>query len=278
AATGAAPARLANEPLVVYVPAWGGHRWENTALASELASYGYVVAALDDVDHSSVPGAPGPRPFALETATEALASISYADWKVVREAALVSRLIDVLFADHRFAPLLDRRRIGAVGYSFGGAAAAEACRRDPRIRAVVNFDGWLWGPAASQGFPCPYLLIGEQGDVNDLRIPSERRAAAIDRSDARNQQAQFEREGGFKLLFAHTQHSSFGDAPLYSLRLRFADRALASPRDTLRIVAAYVRAFFDRTLEGRPAPLLSAPPPPGATFERFLPHRGKRSA
>ncbi|MGH7746446.1 MAG: hypothetical protein ACREQ5_17055, partial [Candidatus Dormibacteria bacterium] len=47
AATGAAPARLANEPLVVYVPAWGGHRWENTALASELASYGYVVAALD---------------------------------------------------------------------------------------------------------------------------------------------------------------------------------------------------------------------------------------
>jgi pimeloyl-ACP methyl ester carboxylesterase len=36
---------------------------------------------------------------------------------------------------------LDFTRVGAFGHSRGGLAAAEACKREPRLRGCLNYDG-----------------------------------------------------------------------------------------------------------------------------------------
>lgn len=42
-------------------------------------------------------------------------------------------------------------RIGFFGFSLGGSTAAEAGTFDPRVVAVANLDGWLFGRAGVWG-------------------------------------------------------------------------------------------------------------------------------
>jgi dienelactone hydrolase len=46
---------------------------------------------------------------------------------------------------------LDLARLGAFGHSFGGNAALEWCRADPRCRAAANMDGAIWTEIGSMG-------------------------------------------------------------------------------------------------------------------------------
>ncbi len=61
---------------------------------------------------------------------------------------------------HELNALIDLQRLGAAGMSFGGACSVEASIEDPRIRAVVNLDGFHYGSALKgQAVPVPYLLF-----------------------------------------------------------------------------------------------------------------------
>ena len=46
----------------------------------------------------------------------------------------------------------DLSRIGIFGHSFGGAAAAQMCRRDKRCKAGIVIDGALRGEGAENTF------------------------------------------------------------------------------------------------------------------------------
>ena len=54
---------------------------------------------------------------------------------------------------------LDLTAIGAFGHSFGGNAALEWCRADPRCRAAANLDGAVWTEVGTVGLPRPALQI-----------------------------------------------------------------------------------------------------------------------
>src|SRR5262249_15725190 len=54
---------------------------------------------------------------------------------------------------------IEVKRVGFVGYSFGGSVAAESPFLDSRIAAVVNMDGSLFGRATQGPVRVPYMIL-----------------------------------------------------------------------------------------------------------------------
>jgi dienelactone hydrolase len=51
----------------------------------------------------------------------------------------------------RFYRRLDLESVGALGWSLGGVLALQASRDEPRIKAAVNLDGWLYTDVPETG-------------------------------------------------------------------------------------------------------------------------------
>jgi predicted dienelactone hydrolase len=223
--------------------------------AQDLASRGYIVMALSD----QVADAP------LDFSSEAASRVTQGrgDRYVRRAATQISTILDDLLDGQDAGRLtatggIDRTRIGICGFSFGGAVAAESTRADPRLRAAANLDGWMFGEAAAEGVPKPYIIIG-----TGMRPPLAEEIPRFERRfDAVNEQqilAGLGRHGGYYLSVDGTTHFSFTDAPLLpSLRSLRATTPLGARR--LRgIIATYVGQFFDRYVGGAKAPLFDTP-------------------
>lgn len=84
-------------------------------------------------------------------------------------------IVDALAGPIADAPRIDRNRIGVVGFSLGGALALAASAHTPRIKAVVNFFGYLPEELASAKRFAPTLIL--HGDAD--RIVRVSNAAAI---------------------------------------------------------------------------------------------------
>jgi predicted dienelactone hydrolase len=94
-----------NGRLVVISHGSGGSPWVHADLARTLVDAGFVVALPEHKgDNFKDPGSPGP-----------------ASWK--RRPAEVSRAIDAIARDARFAPLLQLDKVGMYGMSAGGHTA-----------------------------------------------------------------------------------------------------------------------------------------------------------
>lgn len=114
-APGATP-RAGNGHLVVVSHGSGGSPWVHADLIAELVEAGFVVAApWHRQDNHRDPSHPGPD-----------------SWK--RRPAEVSRAIDAVLGDARFAGRIDGRRVGMYGMSAGGHAA-------------LSMAGGHWSPA-----------------------------------------------------------------------------------------------------------------------------------
>jgi dienelactone hydrolase len=251
-----APVAASRFPTIVLVPGWGGRRENNTAQAQDLASNGYIVVAFSD---------PYPEPPLDFTSEGARArTIDWADRKLKREARDVTELLDALGAldrssSGRFSGRLDTGRIGILGFSFGGAVAAELARSDARVRAAVNLDGWLFGDALHAGVPRPFMTVS--APLVSTSAPPERYASeaariegSFDRANELDQLAGLRRNGGFLVTIAGTGHYDFTDAA-WLPSLRHTGVGPIEGRRATLIVATYVRQFFDRYLKDRRAPL-----------------------
>jgi predicted dienelactone hydrolase len=105
AALAAAPARF---PLIVLSHGTGGSALMMAWLGTELAAHGYIAAA---VNH------PG------NNATEAYTTQGFLMWW--ERAKDLSNVIDQMLADKTFSSRIDRKRIGAAGFSLGGYTMIE---------------------------------------------------------------------------------------------------------------------------------------------------------
>ena len=72
----------------------------------------------------------------------------------------------------RFAGRLDLDRIGAFGWSFGGATSIQLTRSDPRIRAALDHDGQLFGDVREKGTDKPIMLLHNTENNNPKNDPS----------------------------------------------------------------------------------------------------------
>ncbi|MFF1651431.1 alpha/beta hydrolase family protein [Streptomyces sp. NPDC058240] len=242
-------------PLVVLSPGFGVSRFTLTGLAEELASRGYVVAAVDHAYESVGTAFPSGRMLTCVACAKAQSEQDM-------EAVTASRGKDVSFVldrlagprpTWRYAGLIDRNRIGMAGHSVGGASAAAAMAGNRRIRAGVNIDGAFHAAVPADGLGGrPFMMLGTDDETH--------RPGGTDAS----WDTAWNRLDGWKrwLTVAGTNHSSFSDIPVFldELGLSGAQSPQAlSGRRSMEITRAYLGAFFDQQLKGIPQPLLDGP-------------------
>ncbi|MEV6329149.1 alpha/beta hydrolase [Streptomyces sp. NPDC051909] len=245
-------------PLVVLSPGFGAPRFLLTGLATDLASRGYVVASVDHAYENSGMSVPG-RPALTCVACTQLhdGKIKGADVTAVR-AADVRFLLDRLtgpraVATWPYARTVDPTRIGMAGHSIGGAAAATAMVADRRIDAGVNMDGAFHDTLPADGLGGrAFMFLGTDDEMH--------RPGGVDSSWDTTWKAL----DGFRrwLTVSGANHFTFTDAPVLLRGLGVPDEGATIPADrALTVTRAYVGAFFDQQLRGRPQPLLTGPSP-----------------
>jgi predicted dienelactone hydrolase len=143
---------------------------------------------------------------------------------------------------------VDMNRVGMFGHSMGGVVTGQFCVEDRRCRAGLNLDGIpQYGTMIDKPFQRPFLMVysARPGRAGASDAIYQRAASPYYRVDVRE-----------------TLHLEFSDMPFWGgpLRERGAFGAIAPARAS-EITAAIVRAFFDQTLLGKLAPLLTGQSP-----------------
>lgn len=249
-------AAQATYPVLLFSPAWSAGRTGYTTFYEALASHGFVVAAMEHVKDLDGPfiGAN------LEAYREA-------DALVRRRAEDASYVLDQLTKwnesdpDKLLARRLDLSRVGILGHSFGGAAAAEACWLDRRFKAGIDLDGDLFGEAADAGASQPFFFMH-----SDSQPPTEAELHAADpvvRFGKKMEDLDWKRKaswlvnrGGYEMAIRKSLHVNYSDRPLFSPIKRLTGAGEIGPRQALQIANAYLLAFFDRTLNQQSGSLL----------------------
>jgi dienelactone hydrolase len=279
-------------PVIVYFPGWPGTGIENHVLIRSLVSHGFVVASaeyprrlpgMSADQYKRIVRALQQYPiYASETVyREAVAQSTQRVRKRAHDASLIvdalSRLDQAKTTDG-FSGQLDVEHVGIMGFSLGGATAAQAAFDDPRFKAVMNMDGRHWAEAREQGVRQPYLFISEElllpsrADFESSN-PDVRYNAIEDQSDYTTGERNMARNGGIHVTIRGTAHMNFTDAGLTSPLRRYTGGGPIDPKLALRIVRDYVLAFFGKTLRGEDSPLLSstASPYPEALVQIYPP-------
>jgi pimeloyl-ACP methyl ester carboxylesterase len=153
---------------------------------------------------------------------------------------------------------LDLKRAGMFGVSLGGAITAEACRREPRLRACLMMDVFMPADVVQSGLPQPAMWLSRDSASMRLERWPERDIAETQRT----MRAVFETlpGDGYIVLVPGAFHPNFSDMPLISPLVRpLGLVGPIDPRRGLQIVDAFSLAFFERELRGRPTRLLERP-------------------
>jgi dienelactone hydrolase len=274
-------------PVVLFAHAWRGSRSQNTALVQDLASRGFVVAAFDRPYNAGLVAFPNgrvvtaPVDMTLDLSDDRarLATLDRGAREATIGAADASAVLDALGrlgAGDPLAGQVAADRAIILGHSFGGAVAAEACRRDHRFVAALNLDGWLFATARDQGVPCLYLLMNDGESVppdEQLTAPQAavRAAARMQIEDRQAQERSFARYGGWDLTVAGASHEDFTDRVFYSPLRRLTGAGAAAPGRVDALVRIYAAALAQAAFGDGPATALEAPPAdfPELRFRRW---------
>ena len=255
-------------PLVVLSPGFTNPRSALTALAEDLASHGYVVAGIDHTYESFATAFPDGR------VTTCLAREARRRGSASQEEVAAGRAADVSFvlgeligadpAAWPAAALIDPSRIARAGHSAGGAATIAAMLTDSRIRAGIDMDGATCAPIPDHGLSRPFLFLGKQSNYtpgSGGAVPAGTRDWKRLRGAVSTWERDWELMTGWKrwLVVAGAVHASFTDLALLADQIGIDIDAGLSGARSLDITRAYVRAFFDQHLRGRPQSLLDQP-------------------
>jgi hypothetical protein len=297
----ALPSGDARYPVVIFAPGGGMKVLTYHVLIEDLASHGWVVAAIDPpynarairVSDGRVLGnlSPAERGWPV-TRDREVERRTYRE-RIAHWARDVSFVIDQLTALERgsgpFAGRLDLQRgVGVFGHSRGGQVAGTVRLLDPRVRGGINIDGTagehvfqsLEGNDVSGSQPFLWIQTALPPPPTEEQLQRARRTRAEYDAEIERVIASWRRQlggvsGGAMQVFIDRPgiaHIDFSDEPFWN----GAMTADARP-GKLRTVAetrAWVRAFFDGTVRGDWADLKrlageAGKSPPGVTVHRF---------
>jgi predicted dienelactone hydrolase len=284
-------------PVLIFSPGGGMPREVYAAQFEDLASHGYVVAAISHPYDAIVTIFPDGRQIGysdkrwpVTPSVEGEANLNQLEWHANDIRFVLDELTRANLTNGSVLPFaghLDLSRVGAFGHSFGGMAAAHACQLDRRFKACLNEDGVVakrplfldaHGWAMDQAFmlilhdPPTRPLTDEQ--VAQMKMPRQDIEALVKRLDA-DQEAALRNTGRgshrVRLRSEKVSHMDFSDLPLLGAH----DRSEAERRAAiLATVRSYVLAFFDQYLRGLNSELLNETAPTNEfvdTIETFQP-------
>ncbi|MFD1931188.1 alpha/beta hydrolase family protein [Nonomuraea mangrovi] len=250
AVSDAPPAGKARElPLVVLSPGFEKTLSSLTGLAEDLASRGYVVAAISHTHENLATVFPDGRVATCTACQVEPHDQSFWDKVGATRADDVSFVLDELTGPRprwEGSRLIDPAKIAMVGHSAGGASSVAALLKDPRIKAGMNIDGLAIVPVPTSGLGKPFLFLGAQA----TRTPGSQEAASWETA--------WQHLTGWKrwLVVVGTEHASFTDTALLGEQAGLDTGATLPAARSMEITRAYVAAFLDLHLRGTPQPLL----------------------
>lgn len=302
--TNAVPsAPMANDqpsyPVLVYLTGLDGFRSASTFQIEALVSHGYIVLGLDQPgaaamvrlpDGREISGRPReniqplisqsvePQPGTPTLYGEALPDgiIPY----FAKDASFALDQLDRLNQDDPNRILtgrLDLEHAGVFGISLGGMNAAEACLKDPRLKACLIMDVNITEDVVKAGLKLPTLFVSR--DAGTMRLERERAGGWTEKDIALTLGTmrlvyQNLPGNGYYVEIPNMFHLNFTDAPYWSPVTSLI--GLTGPVNRQRgfeIVNAYSLAFFDKELKGKSPQLLDGTSNkyPEVNFERRLP-------
>ena len=262
-------------PVLIYNPGSGYPPFSGTFQTEFLASHGYVVVGIGRGDISRIERfSDGARyaadvgttffqdmhaevPFDVDRLHELAAK--HAQTTLRTHVQDIRYVLDRLRAldenrDSRFHGRLDLQRVGSLGWSFGGALSLQASRDEPRIKAAVNLDGWLYTDVPETGTLRPVLQMhGVAPPMDRVPTPVEHEVELAAHALTWKLYAR-SRADWYDFVIQRAEHGNFSDLVLFEP----ADVRLIHPRLAHEIVNRVTLEFFDKYLRGvGPTPILS---------------------
>ena len=151
-------------PAILVIHNWKGITDETKKQVNRLAELGYLVMAADIYGK-------GQRPKDVKEATQ-YATKYKSDRKLYREH--LNTALTQLLAEKN----VNRSKVAAVGYCFGGTGAIELARSGAAILGAVSFHGGLDSPAPEDGRNIKGKILALHGAVDPF--VSEKDVAAFE--------------------------------------------------------------------------------------------------
>lgn len=269
-------------PVLIFSPGGGMVREVYAAQLEDLASHGFVVAAVTHPYDGIVTVYPDGHSITYDAKRWPQIPSFEGEWNLNQlkwHARDIRFVLDELERVNRgpasavpFAGHLDLQRVGAFGHSFGGVAAAKTCQTDRRFMACLNqdglagrrpfdVDGGSW--ASTQRF----MMIQQAGitgpppdeELARMKVTREQAEALVAQLDREHDAALKLPGGAYEVVLDRTKmtHMDFTDLPL--LGASTAEDAEARAR-VIATVRSVTLAFFEWSLRGKPPAVLQRTP------------------
>jgi hypothetical protein len=258
-------------PVVIFAPGGGIKTLVYTTLLEDLASHGYVVAAIEPPYNAPAMQFPGgetigrlaPAERGWERPRNRDEFVRMYQEQVVHWARDMSFVLDRLTALDKgtglFSRRLDLTRVGAFGHSRGGQVSGTVRLLDARFRGGINIDGNESGRSyqplsGNDGGKQPFLWIEDQFQQptqQQLRQQGLNEAQWKDILEDGDRLLRNVNGGAMRVTIARLEssHMDFSDNPFWDVSA--APQVRAGKLRTMAITRDYVRAFFEGCLKGQ---------------------------
>lgn len=254
-------------PIVIFSHGLGTSGFNYSCLIEDLASRGYIVAAIEHTNTARAVWFPDGRVITIGSPSSG-SGAGMSDG-IGEGAGDVRFVLDQITEKNRdrksflLAGRVDLSRVAAMGHSAGAEFAARACQLDARIAACVDLDGGMVPIAALPLSPDgtkmrqPLLFLEAYHPPSQMGgLPNERIEAYYKK---KVEQLKACPRGSYNVILRSEgiAHPSFTDTPLmfpgqdgmpqYSLALH-----------NINLIERVIREFLTKTLNREKAPLLDA--------------------
>jgi dienelactone hydrolase len=265
-------------PVVVFSHGGGMQALFYSALHEELASHGYIVAAIERPFDADLVALSDGRVLEQQgwgddpkrTPAERAAFHRGRHETGARDNSFVLDQLERIDRGGIPSPLkgrLDLKHAAAIGHSLGGKTSVVSCARDPRWTACVNLDGGLDEGERYPATAKPVLALF--GGPSPIRLPieteegfakrQERRSKFLESPSEKRLLSEYDNVAQATLLYIISP--GFSHFSYYDLLRPEAESWGGTPERTaanLALIRASVRAFLDTHLKGRPTDLAAA--------------------
>jgi predicted dienelactone hydrolase len=287
-------------PVLIYTEGLTGYRQMTNFQVEELVSNGYIVVAIDQPGAAATVVFPEGNQITVPSVNAVMQPLIHQSYSPIEPAPLLNGhampngivpyfAADVSFVLDRLASLnaadpkgiltgrMDLTHTGLFGMSLGGTVGAEACLKDPRIKACLIEDVAMTADVVSKCLKQPTMFITRPAATMRLERQTAGGWAEADIVQTQNTMravyTSLPAEGYF-VQIPGAYHIDFTDLDLLSPLL--STIGISGPIAAERahgIINAYSVAFFDKVLKGATTALLDGPPTqyPEVIFET---HRG----
>jgi predicted dienelactone hydrolase len=266
------PAAQGEFPLLIFSPGFGNLTAFYTSLLEDVASHGYIVAAIWHPYSTTMVGFDDGRVAVInqlgsdlsDENRPTIANVWTADALFSLNSLETLNQADPILAGH-----MDFEHVGAFGHSFGGATAAELAHDDARVDAAINMDGTMFGEVAQSGLTKPFMMM-----MSERLTPSadELAAAGLTPEQFKQSMADYDNSvsvalqnahPGYQFLLKHSGHNTYTTdyltaATAYPDFITADDEIGTVDHDqAFDLIRTYLVAFFDQEMMGKTSDLFA---------------------